>query len=140
MTTPVNPTSSLAPVERDEASAAFFDATAQGRLLLRRCSECQHVRGPEVPMCTECLSESFDWFDATGTGHLESWVVVHSRAGADGVVPAPRIIATVELTEGPWMIGALIDSDADQIAGSMPVVVAFERPPDSESIPVFRSA
>ncbi len=140
MTIPVNPTSSLAPVERDEASATFFDATAQGRLLLRRCGECQHVRGPEVPMCTECLSETFEWFDAAGIGHLESWVVVHSRAGADGVVPAPRIIATVELTEGPWMIGALIDSNPGQIAGSMPVIVAFERPLDSESIPVFRSA
>ena len=139
-TIPVDPTSSLAPVERDDASAVFFDATAQSRLLLRNCSECAHVRGPEVPMCTECLSESFDWFDAAGTGHLESWVVVHSRAGADGVVPAPRIIATVELTEGPWMIGALIGIDSDDIIGSLPVVVAFECPPDSESIPVFRPA
>jgi uncharacterized protein len=91
-------------------------------------------------MCTECLSEDFNWIDAAGTGHLESWVVVHSRAGADGVVPAPRIIATVELTEGPWMIGALITIEPDQVAGSLPVVVAFERPDDSESIPVFRKA
>jgi uncharacterized protein len=140
MSIPVNPTSSLARVERDEASSTFFDATAQGRLLLRRCGDCQHIRGPEVPMCTECLSESFAWFDAAGTGHLESWVVVHSRAGADGVVSAPRIIATVELTEGPWIIGALIDTETDRVVGSMPVIVAFERPLDSESIPVFRSA
>ncbi len=129
--------STLPPVARDEASAHFFDATAEGRLLLRSCTDCQHVRGPEVPMCTECLSENFDWIDAAGTGHLESWVVVHSRAGADGIVPTPRIIATVELTEGPWMIGVLIDIDPATITGSLPVVVAFERPPESESIPVF---
>jgi uncharacterized protein len=132
--------SSLPPVTRDEASAHFFEATAQGRLLLRACTDCQHVRGPEVPMCTECLSENFEWIDAAGTGHLESWVVVHSRAGADGVVPDPRIIATVELTEGPWMTGVLSDIDPGQISGSLPVVVAFERPPESESIPVFRPA
>jgi uncharacterized protein len=133
----MNP-STLPPVARDEASAHFFDATAEGRLLLRSCGDCQHIRGPEVPLCTECQSENFDWIDAAGTGHLESWVVIHSRANADGVVPEPRIIATVELTEGPWMIGALIDSDPDKITGSLPVVVAFERPPESESIPVFR--
>lgn len=132
--------STLPPVTRDEASAHFFDATAQGRLLLRSCTDCQHIRGPEVPMCTECLSESFEWIDAAGTGHLESWVVVHSRAGADGIVPTPRIIATVELTEGPWMIGVLIDIDPATITGALPVVVAFERPPESESIPVFRPA
>jgi uncharacterized protein len=132
--------STLPPVTRDEASAHFFDATAEGRLLLRSCTDCQHIRGPEVPMCTECLSENFEWIDAAGTGHLESWVVVHSRAGADGVVPTPRIIATVELTEGPWMIGVLTDSDPATITGSLPVVVAFERPPESESIPVFQKA
>jgi uncharacterized protein len=132
--------SSLPPVARDEASAHFFDATAEGRLLLRACTDCQHIRGPEVPMCTECLSENFDWIDAAGIGHLESWVVVHSRAGADGVVPAPRIIATVELAEGPWMIGALINIEPDAVTGSLPVVVAFERPPESEAIPVFRPA
>jgi uncharacterized protein len=132
--------STLPPVARDEASANFFDATAEGRLLLRACTDCQHIRGPEVPMCTECLSEDFNWIDAAGTGHLESWVVVHSRAGADGVVPAPRIIATVELTEGPWMIGALTGIEPEAVTGSLGVVVAFERPEDSESIPVFRPA
>jgi uncharacterized protein len=131
--------SQIAPVVRDEASAAFFDATAEGRLLLRRCSACGHPRSPEIPMCTECLSEDFAWFDATGTGHLESWVVMHARAGADGIVPSPRIVATVELDEGPWMIGALIDISPDDVRQDMLVKVAFVRPDDSEAIPVFIS-
>jgi uncharacterized protein len=129
---------SLTPVARDEASAHFFDATAQGRFLLRRCDDCSHVRAPEVPMCTECLSESFAWFDARGSGHIESWVVLHSRAGADGVAPEPRIVVTVELTEGPWIVSALLDVDAGEIVHRMPVRVAFERPEESEAIPVFR--
>ena len=129
--------SQLTPVSRDDASAAFFDATAEGRLLLRRCNACGHRRGPEVPMCTECLSEDFAWFDAAGTGHVESWVVLHSRAGADGAVPDPRIVATVELDEGPWMIGALINWSTDAVRNQMPVKVTFERPEGSEAIPVF---
>lgn len=130
----------LPPVQRDEASADFFDAAAQGRLLLRRCTDCGHVRSPEVPMCTECISEASEWLDAAGTGHVESWVVIHSKPGADGVVPEPRVVVTVELTEGPWMVSALTGLPADAVTGGMPVVVAFERPDDSEAIPVFHRA
>jgi uncharacterized protein len=133
-------TTSLTPVARDDASTVFFDAAAQGRYLLRRCGACSHVRAPEVPMCTECLSETFDYFDAAGTGHIESWVVLHSRAGADGVVPEPRIVATVELTEGPWIVSALMGVEINSIGHRMPVRIDFERPEDSESIPVFRPA
>ncbi len=130
----------LAPVQRDDASADFFDATAEGRLVLRRCSSCGHVRGPEVPMCTECLSEAFAWFDSAGAGHVESWVVLHSRPAADGTIVEPRVVVTVELEEGPWMIGALIDSDPADNFGGVAVRVDFVRPDESEAIPVFRLA
>lgn len=129
--------SQISPVVRDDASAVFYDATAEGRLLLRRCNVCRHPRGPEVPMCTECLSEDFSWFESVGTGHLESWVVLHSRAGADGVVPDPRVVATVELDEGPWMASALIGIESDAITPEMPVRVSFLRPEGSEAVPVF---
>ena len=130
----------FAAVVRDDASAPFFDAANDGRLALRRCSDCGHVRGPEVPMCTECLSEMFEWFTSVGTGHVESWVVLHSRAGADGMVPEPRVVATIELAEGPWMVSALLGIEPSAITGDMAVRVAFERPAGSEAIPVFRPA
>ena len=130
-------TTSLPPIQRDEASAEFFDAAAEGRLVVRRCDDCGHVRAPEVPMCTQCLSESFGWIDTAGTGHVESWVVLHSRAGADGVAPAPRVVATVELTEGPWMVAALHGIEPGGVRVAMAVRVAFERPEGSEPIPVF---
>ena len=133
-------TNLLSPVVRDEASAEFFDGTARGVLLLRRCIACAHVRAPEIPMCTDCISESFEWIAAAGTGQLVSWVVLHAKASLDGTAPEPRIIATVELAEGPWITSALTDVDADRVTGAMPVVVAFERPDDSEAIPVFRPA
>ncbi len=133
-------TNPLSPVVRDEASAEFFDGTARGVLLLRRCLACAHVRGPEIPMCTDCLSEAFEWTSAAGTGQVESWVVVHARPSLDGTTPEPRIIATVELAEGPWMTSALMDVDTGQVSGAMPVVVAFETPEGSEAIPVFRPA
>jgi uncharacterized protein len=131
---------SLSPVVRDDASAAFFDGTADGVLLVRRCRDCGNLRGPEVPHCNACLSDAFEWTPSSGTGYLESWVVLHTRAGADGAIPSPRVVATVELAEGPWMTGALLGVLPDAIVGRMAVVVAFERPEGSEAIPVFRPA
>jgi len=130
----------LPPVQRDEASAEFFDAAADGRLLLRRCTACGHVRSPEVPMCTDCISEASEWLDAAGTGHVESWVVIHTKPGADGSGPEPRVVVTVELAEGPWMVSALMGVPADAVTGGMPVVVGFERPEGGEAMPVFRPA
>ena len=91
-------------------------------------------------MCTECLSESFEWITAAGTGHIESWVVLHQRSQPGSVAPEPRIVATVELTEGPWMVSALQGIASSDVTGGMPVVVAFDRPDNSEPIPVFRPA
>ncbi len=133
-------TNPLSPVVRDEASAEFFDGTARGVLLLRRCLACAHVRAPEIPMCTDCLSEAFEWTAAALTGQLVSWVVLHAKPSLEGATPEPRIVATVELTEGPWIASALMGVDTDRVTGGMPVVVAFERPDGSEAIPVFRLA
>ncbi len=91
-------------------------------------------------MCTDCLSEGFEWTPAAGTGRLQSWVVLHAKPSPDGTTPEPRIIATVELAEGPWIASALMGVDVDRVTGGMTVVVAFERPDDSEAIPVFRPA
>ena len=91
-------------------------------------------------MCTACLSEAFEWTPAAGTGPIVSWVVLHAKPSLEGPVPEPRIIATVELAEGPWIASALMGVEADRLTGGMPVVVAFEHPDDSEAIPVFRPA
>jgi uncharacterized protein len=89
-------------------------------------------------MCTDCLSEAFEWFDADGTGHVESWVAFHGRPGTDAAEMSPRIVATVELAEGPWMVSTLLDIDSNEVRYQMPVHVSFVRPDDSEAIPVFR--
>lgn len=128
----------MPPVLRDEMSAPFFDGTAVGEYRLRRCLDCGHVRAPEHATCTSCISESDEWFAAAGTGHVVSWVVLHSRAGADGVVPEPRVIATVELDEGPWTVNPLFGIDAVALTVGTRVHVDFVQPEGSEAIPVFR--
>jgi uncharacterized protein len=140
-TAAVDPVAASFPaISRDAASAPFFDATARGRIALRCCDGCGTVRGAEVAMCTACASDDAGWFDAVGTGTIVSWIVLHAKPAADGSVAEPRVIVTVELSEGPWMVSALLGTPPHEVRAGMPVIADFVRPADSEAIPVFRTA
>lgn len=133
----------ILPVVRDEATAEFFDGTASEKFLLRVCADCAHVRGPELPMCTLCQCEAWSTVEAAGPGRVVSWIVVHQRAAADGSVAAPRIIATVELDEGPWVVSALVGMDPGFVVGNLLVELAYstgESDEAGETVPVFRPA
>lgn len=127
----------LGAVSRDERSAPFFDASAEGRLLIHRCSACSHRFGPELQNCTACGSADADWEEAAGDASLVSWVVVHRR-DADGT-PVTTTVATAELPEGPWLT-LPVDAPAGgtPLAAGMAVRVDFVRSEGSEAIPIWR--
>src|SRR6476661_3887731 len=60
---------------RDERSAAWFDALAQGRLLIRRCDRCGHLGAPDRFACSACLADDLDWVPASGAGTLLARIV-----------------------------------------------------------------
>jgi len=122
-------------VYRDAATAEFFDGTAAGQLLIRRCEDSGDLLAPQSRTCDACGSDRLAWTPASGSGSVVSWSVVHGRDGDRTVV------AIVELDEGPWLHTQLIDVDPDTLAGGQRVRVGFEKPdPDAEAVPVFRPA
>lgn len=130
MTTPQWP----AP-HRDDKTAEFFDAAADGRLLLKRCSVDDEYAAPEATGCDHCGGASLDWHPAAGTGELVTWSVV-SRAptAAHGEV-VPYVVGIVELTEGPWLYARIVDSA--QLAVGAAATAHFIHPDDGDSYPVF---
>lgn len=124
-------------IHRDDASAPFFDSTAKGELAVRRCPRCLHWWSPHVTACADCGMLDLDWEVTTGHARLVSWTVVHGRPSGDG--PGPRtIVGLVELDDGPWLDAELVDVDETTLAEGLELVVGFHRPPDGESVPVFR--
>ena len=122
-------------LQRDERSAEFFDATAEGRLMLRRCEKCGHIGVPQTEFCPRCGSEELTWTDSEGTGVITAYGVVHARS-AEGAPRTP--IAIVELDEGPWIYAQIVDADPDAVGVGTRVRVGFERPEGGEAVPVFR--
>jgi uncharacterized OB-fold protein len=124
-------------VHRDGASAEFFDGTARGELLIRRCAECGHHSAPPAVACAACGSPQLSWVRAAGTGAIATWTMIHGRPG-DGE-PAPRAVAAlVELDEGPWLHARIVGVEPGSVASGQRVMVGFERTDGGEAVPVFR--
>jgi uncharacterized protein len=102
----------------------FWDAAAEGRLLLPRCNACgRHFFRPEVA-CTHCFATEWQWAQASGRGTLYSYTVVH-RAPAPGFA-VPLVLAIVELDEGPALFSNLVDVVEGDIRIGMALQVCFE--------------
>lgn len=116
----------------------FWDAAAEGRLLLPRCTACgRHFFRPEVA-CTHCFSTDWRWVQATGRGTLYSHSVVH-RAPAPGFV-VPFVLGVVELEEGPVMFSNIVGCDARDVRIGMALKVRFDRVAAGLWMPRFESA
>jgi uncharacterized protein len=125
-------------VVRDERTAAFFDGTAAGQFLLRRCARCQAWLTPLAVQCGPCGSATLTWAPAAGGAKVVSWAVPHTRPDADGRTET-TVIAVVELDEGPWWWTQIADAAPDAVTAGARLQVDFQRASDeSEYVPVFR--
>ena len=51
----------------------FWEGTARGELLLRRCTACGTVAWPPRTFCPACSAAEPEWFAAAGTGEVYSY-------------------------------------------------------------------
>lgn len=125
-------------VSRDEQTAAFFDAAADGALLISRCAACGRAAEPMAVSCHGCGGTGLEPLRASGGAALVSWTVSHPRpgAGSDG----PVILVIGELDEGPWWWATLAGADPSTLRAGQRLRLGFEHPADSEPVPVFRLA
>ncbi|MST33863.1 hypothetical protein GHK86_14190 [Acidimicrobiaceae bacterium USS-CC1] len=131
-------TARVGAVQRDDATAAFFDGTAAGTFLLRRCPT-GHWSEPAAEVCGGCGRTDLNWAPASGAASLVSWSVV---PGPDGAPSSVLVIG--ELAEGPWWWSQLTDADPDQLAVGRPLRIVFARPTGdggggggTEAVPLF---
>ena len=115
----------------------FWDATAQDRLLLRRCRDCGAVIWYPRAICPECSSLQTEWFEAAGRGRIYSYTVNHRGEGAYQGVP-PFVLAYVELDEGPRVMTNIVGAEPGELAVGLPVEVVFHDTGDGAALPRFQ--
>jgi hypothetical protein len=128
-------------VGRDETTAAFFDGTAAGQFLIRRCSPAGHASRPQVRQCSTCGSTELRWEPASGQARLVSWAVVPGRRGGEDDAPGPpTVVAVAELDEGPWWWSQIVGADPASLVEGQRLRIGFERAEGGEVVPVFEVA
>lgn len=117
------------------SSSEVFAGAAEGKLLLRKCSYCGHLRAARRPTCRQCGSHAALYQAARGTGHLVSWGVHPPARGR-----AAWAFGLVELSEGPWLEALLAEADPADLWVGMPLVVTFVRGAEGDPYPAFAPA
>jgi uncharacterized OB-fold protein len=115
----------------------FWRATAEGRLLLKRCRSCRTVIWYPRAICPECSSLETEWFEASGRGRVYSYTVNHRGEGPYAPA-APYVLAYVELEEGPRVLTNLVDADPSELAVGQPVEVVFHDTGEGSALYRFR--
>ncbi len=118
-------------------TAPYWEAAAEGRLLVRECPDCGLVFHYPRALCPDCFAEA-EWKEAAGTGEIYSYSATESADGWPEEA-LPLVVAYVELDEGPRMLTNVHADPADLEVG-MAVEVTFVETDESDvAIPVFVS-
>lgn len=118
----------------------FWAATAEGKLLLRRCDDCGTVIWYPRSHCPACASFRTSWVEASGRATVYTFTVVH-RSMVEGFRDAlPYVIAYVELEEGPRVLTNIVDCDPESVEIGMPVSVVFVDTGEGNALFRFRPA
>ncbi|MFC4506420.1 MULTISPECIES: Zn-ribbon domain-containing OB-fold protein [Streptomyces] len=118
--------------EADAFTRTYWDAAAEGRLLIRRCGTCGRAHHYPREFCPHCWSEDVTWQLASGRATLYTWSVVHRNDLPPFGERTPYVAAVVDLAEGPRMSTELVGEPGELSAG-MELEVVFR-----EGVPVFR--
>ena len=116
----------------------FWDATAEGKLLLARCNACDTVIWYPRAFCPECSSFDVAWTESSGRGTIYSFAV--NRRGQGDYRDLVYVLAYVELEEGPRVLTNIVDCNVDQLQVGQSVQVVFHPTSSGAALARFRPA
>ena len=118
----------------DTFTAPFWQAAAEGVLLIRRCTSCGEAHWYPRPFCPHCSSADTDWVPSSGSGTIYSFTVTR-KAG-----PVPYVLAYVTLDEGVTMLTNVVDAEIEDLRIGQRVRVTFRAAEGGGAVPMFRPA
>jgi uncharacterized OB-fold protein len=120
----------------------FWDAAAQHRLVVPRCTSCGTSRMPPSPFCWRCRSQDVEWVEHDGRGELYSFTVIRHAVIPDVRDALPFVAGVVELpgTGGCRVVGDVVDVDPADVRIGMAVELVWYDVREGTSVPCFRPA
>ena len=116
----------------DPTTAPFWEAAADHRLIVQRCTACGAFQFYPRPFCLECDTDGLEWVPVAGSGTVYAMTTVH--LSVDPALEPPYVVAVVELDEGPRLVTNLVGAPA---AIGDRVGVAWRERDGAPPLPVF---
>jgi uncharacterized OB-fold protein len=88
----------------------YNEALKKDKLLGLKCKECGKINVPPKMVCGQCTGLDMKVVELSGKGNIQTFTTVFV-APEGREAEAPYTIVMVELDEGPWLAGNLIDID-----------------------------
>ena len=110
--------------QTSELARPYWDAVAQGKLVLQSCTACGKVRHYPRLLCDACYSDAVTWLPSMASGTIHSWTVAHHAFHPAFMPELPYTLVTVDLDEGVRALGRWRCDVALSIG--LPVQGAFE--------------
>jgi uncharacterized OB-fold protein len=120
-----------------EETQPFWDAAAEGRLVVEHCEACGADSFPPRGICRTCRSRATGWVEVAGPGTVYSFTVNLQRWLPDLEVPYAVVLVDFPDHPGVRVAGRLRGVAPDDVAIGMVVDVGFEPGPGGASIPSF---
>ena len=124
----------------DLETQPFWDATREGRLLIKHCNACGEHHFYPRPFCPKCWSDDVEWVEASGRASLYTWSVVYRNDLPPFGERVPYVAAVVDLAEGPRMMTNVVECEFDALAVGMDLDAVFHPISDEVTIVQFRPA
>jgi uncharacterized protein len=93
------------------ADGPYWDALAEGRLVLPQCKGCGTWHWPAVWRCGNCGSWEQHWHVQLLAGAVFTWTRTHHRFGGTEGLALPYVTALVTLSAVPIRLQGLIEGD-----------------------------
>ena len=89
----------------------YQQGLSEGKLLGLRCQSCGAYTVPPQGVCRNCQGQDLAPVEVKGEGTIRTFTVI--RVAPEGKQP-PYVLALVELEQGPWVIGVVVDGDPEK--------------------------
>lgn len=128
----------------DIESKPYWDAAAQGKLLIKHCRACQRNYFYPRDHCPSCWSTDTEWIEASGRGTVYTFTIVYQNDLPPFRDRLPYVVAEIDLDEGVRMTSNVEGCAPQDVRCGMRVAVSFRQEPRDETdvvhLPVFRPA
>lgn len=108
-----NPTPQNLPDVTDPATAEFWAAAREHRLVAQKCDACGDLRYPASEICPRCWSDAHSWVPIAPAGELYSYVVYHRALDPSMKDDIPYVVGRVLTDDGVIFIVRL-DVEPDE--------------------------